>query len=117
MQALCWRGKKDVRVETVPDAAIINPRDAVIRVTSTAICGSDLHLYDGYIPTLKSGGRSPPAFAMHWSPFVPAGLRSRVLGPISSNRSARVVAYGFRSPRKPVPTNAAIATVSPAETR
>lgn len=55
MRALCWHGKYDVRVDTVPDPEIVNPRDAVIRVTSTAICGSDLHLYDGYIPTMKAG--------------------------------------------------------------
>ncbi len=55
MRALCWYGRKDVRVETVPDPTIINPRDAVIKVTSTAICGSDLHLYDGYIPTMEKG--------------------------------------------------------------
>src|SRR5207302_9776296 len=55
MKALCWRGKKDVAVERVPDPAILNPRDAIIRVTTTAICGSDLHLYDGYIPTMKAG--------------------------------------------------------------
>lgn len=55
MKALCWRGKKDVAVETVPDPKILNPRDAIIRVTTTAICGSDLHLYDGYIPTMKAG--------------------------------------------------------------
>jgi threonine dehydrogenase-like Zn-dependent dehydrogenase len=55
MRAVCWRAKKDVAVERVPDAEILNPRDAVIRVTSTAICGSDLHLYDGYIPTMKAG--------------------------------------------------------------
>src|SRR5207244_13219613 len=55
MRALCWRGKKDVAVERVPDPRIINPRDAIVRVTSTAICGSDLHLYDGYIPTMKPG--------------------------------------------------------------
>jgi threonine dehydrogenase-like Zn-dependent dehydrogenase len=55
MRALCWRGTRDVRVETVPDPTILNPRDAVIRVTSTAICGSDLHLYDGVIPTLVPG--------------------------------------------------------------
>ncbi len=55
MKALCWFGKKDVRVETVPDPQILNPRDAIIRVTRTAICGSDLHLYDGYIPTLEQG--------------------------------------------------------------
>jgi threonine dehydrogenase-like Zn-dependent dehydrogenase len=45
----------DVRVETVPDPKIINPRDAIVKITSTAICGSDLHLYDGFIPTMESG--------------------------------------------------------------
>ncbi|WP_439633500.1 zinc-dependent alcohol dehydrogenase [Glycocaulis sp.] len=55
MRALAWHGKKDVRVDTVEDPGIINPRDAVIRITSTAICGSDLHLYNGLIPTLKPG--------------------------------------------------------------
>src|SRR4029453_7102570 len=55
MKALCWNGKYDVRVETVPDPEILNPRDAIVKITSTAICGSDLHLYDGYVPTLKKG--------------------------------------------------------------
>lgn len=55
MRAVTWQGKHDVRVETVDDPEIINPRDAIIRVTSTAICGSDLHLYDGVIPGMKSG--------------------------------------------------------------
>src|SRR3954471_19668819 len=55
MRALTWQGKQDVRVETVPDPQLVNPRDAIIRITSTAICGSDLHLYDHYIPGLKSG--------------------------------------------------------------
>jgi len=55
MKALCWYGKHDVRVETVPDPKILNPRDAIIRVTATAICGSDLHLYDAYIPTMEPG--------------------------------------------------------------
>lgn len=55
MKALCYHGKKDVRVNTVPDPKILNPRDAVLRITSTAICGSDLHLYDGYIPTMEEG--------------------------------------------------------------
>ena len=50
MKALTWHGKKDVRVETVADPEIVNPHDAIIKVTSTAICGSDLHLYDGFIP-------------------------------------------------------------------
>jgi threonine dehydrogenase-like Zn-dependent dehydrogenase len=55
MRALTWHGKHDVRMETVPDPSIVNPRDAIIKVTSTAICGSDLHLYDSYIPTLHKG--------------------------------------------------------------
>ena len=55
MKALCWHGKEDVRVDTVPDPKIQNPRDAIIKVTSTAICGSDLHLYDGYMPTMEAG--------------------------------------------------------------
>jgi len=55
MKALCWYGKEDVRVETVPDPKVLNPKDAIIEVTRTAICGSDLHLYDGFIPTLEAG--------------------------------------------------------------
>lgn len=55
MRALCWHGRKDVRVETVPDPKILNPRDAVVRISATAICGSDLHLYNGNIPTMQSG--------------------------------------------------------------
>jgi threonine dehydrogenase-like Zn-dependent dehydrogenase len=55
MRAVTWQGRHDVRVETVPDPVIVNPRDAIIRVTSTAICGSDLHLYDGYIPGMRAG--------------------------------------------------------------
>ena len=55
MRALTWHGKHDVRVETVPDPKIVNPRDAIIKVTSTAICGSDLHLYDSIIPSLMPG--------------------------------------------------------------
>jgi threonine dehydrogenase-like Zn-dependent dehydrogenase len=55
MRALAWHGKHDVRVDNVDDPGIVNPRDAIIKVTSTAICGSDLHLYDGYIPSMKAG--------------------------------------------------------------
>ena len=55
MRALTWHGNTDVRVDTHPDPEILNPRDAILKVTSTAICGSDLHLYDGVIPGLKSG--------------------------------------------------------------
>lgn len=55
MRALTWHGNNDVRVDTHPDPEIINPRDVILKVTSTAICGSDLHLYDGVIPGMKSG--------------------------------------------------------------
>ena len=55
MRAVCFHGKEDVRVDTVPDPKIVNPRDAILKVTSTAICGSDLHLYGGFIPTMQSG--------------------------------------------------------------
>ena len=55
MKALTWHGKHDVRIDNVDDPKIVNPRDAIIKVTATAICGSDLHLYDGYIPTMHSG--------------------------------------------------------------
>jgi threonine dehydrogenase-like Zn-dependent dehydrogenase len=55
MKAVCWCGSKDIRVETVPDPKLINPRDAIVRITTTAICGSDLHLYGGNIPTMQAG--------------------------------------------------------------
>jgi threonine dehydrogenase-like Zn-dependent dehydrogenase len=55
MRAVCWYSPHDVRVQNVPDPTIINPHDAVVKITTTAICGSDLHLYDGYIPTMRRG--------------------------------------------------------------
>ena len=55
MKANCWYGYRDVRVTEVEDPKILNPRDAIVRVTSTAICGSDLHLYDGFVPTMEKG--------------------------------------------------------------
>jgi threonine dehydrogenase-like Zn-dependent dehydrogenase len=55
MKAVCWHGASDVRVETVPDPKILNPRDAILKVTATTICGSDLHIYDGYIPSMQAG--------------------------------------------------------------
>ncbi|HEX2257913.1 MAG TPA: zinc-dependent alcohol dehydrogenase [Afifellaceae bacterium] len=55
MKALCWHGKGDIRYETVPDPRIEEPRDAIVKVTSCAICGSDLHLYDGFMLGMKSG--------------------------------------------------------------
>ena len=55
MRALCWHGKKDIRYDTVPDPVIEDPRDAIIEVTSCAICGSDLHLFDGFMPGMQHG--------------------------------------------------------------
>ncbi|MDB6031562.1 MAG: Alcohol dehydrogenase GroES domain protein [Verrucomicrobiales bacterium] len=55
MKAVIWNGKKDVRVETVPDPRLLNPRDAIVKITATAICGSDLHLYNGFVPSMKAG--------------------------------------------------------------
>lgn len=55
MRALCWHGKEKVQVDSVPDPKILNPRDAIIKITSTAICGSDLHLYNGLMKTMEPG--------------------------------------------------------------
>jgi threonine dehydrogenase-like Zn-dependent dehydrogenase len=55
MKANCWMGKKRVEVQNVPDPKILSPRDAIVRVTSTAICGSDLHLFNGFVPTMEKG--------------------------------------------------------------
>ena len=55
MKAVCWMGKSKMETQNVPDPEIVNPRDAIIRITRTAICGSDLHLYDGFIPTMEEG--------------------------------------------------------------
>ena len=55
MRAVCWHDKLDVRVESVPEPRILNPRDAIVRVTATAICGSDLHLYGGFVPGMVKG--------------------------------------------------------------
>jgi len=55
MKATCWMGRNTVKVKNVPEPAILNDRDAIVRITSTAICGSDLHLVDGYVPTMKKG--------------------------------------------------------------
>ena len=55
MRANCWMGKKHVQVDEVPDPTILNARDIIVKITSTAICGSDLHLYNGFIPTMKRG--------------------------------------------------------------
>jgi threonine dehydrogenase-like Zn-dependent dehydrogenase len=55
MKATCWMGKRKVQVEEVPDPKILNSHDAIVKITSTAICGSDLHLFNGFIPTMERG--------------------------------------------------------------
>ncbi|HZQ43533.1 MAG TPA: zinc-dependent alcohol dehydrogenase [Acidobacteriaceae bacterium] len=55
MKAVCWMGKEKMQVHNVPDPTILNPRDAIVRITTTCICGSDLHLYDGFVPTMEQG--------------------------------------------------------------
>jgi threonine dehydrogenase-like Zn-dependent dehydrogenase len=55
MKALTWHGMSDIRCENVPDSSIVDPTDAIVRITSTAICGSDLHLYDGFNPFMEKG--------------------------------------------------------------
>lgn len=55
MKAVCWMGKNDIRVEDVEDPRIVNPRDAILKITATAICGSDLHLVNGYMPSMQKG--------------------------------------------------------------
>jgi threonine dehydrogenase-like Zn-dependent dehydrogenase len=55
MKANCWMGQRKVEVRNVPDPQILNTHDCIVRVTSTAICGSDLHLFNGFVPTMESG--------------------------------------------------------------
>lgn len=55
MKAVCWMGKSKVETLTVPDPVLLNPHDAILKITRTAICGSDLHLFDGFIPTMEQG--------------------------------------------------------------
>jgi len=53
MKATCWMGKRNVEVVDVPDPKILNQQDAIVKISSTAICGSDLHLYNGFVPTME----------------------------------------------------------------
>lgn len=73
MKALCWHGVKDVRIDQVPDPRIVDPTDAIIRVTATGICGSDLHLVDGFVPSMKDGdvlGHEPMGIVVEVGPQV-----------------------------------------------
>jgi len=55
MQALCWHGTDDLRVDTVPRPSLVNPKDAIVEVTASTACGSDLHIVDGHLPTMREG--------------------------------------------------------------
>jgi threonine dehydrogenase-like Zn-dependent dehydrogenase len=75
MKATCWMGPNSVEVQDVPDPKILNARDAIVRITSTAICGSDLHLLDGYVPTMQKGdvmGHEPMGEVVEVGPGVDA---------------------------------------------
>jgi len=75
MKATCWTGPNVVEVQDVPDPKILNARDAIVRITSTAICGSDLHLLDGYVPTMQKGdvmGHEPMGEVVEVGPGVDA---------------------------------------------
>jgi len=75
MKALCWTGTNSVEVQEVPDPTILNARDAIVRITSTAICGSDLHLLNGYVPTMQKGdvmGHEPMGVVVEVGPGVDA---------------------------------------------
>ena len=79
MKAVCWMGNRDVRVQDVPDPRVIEPTDAVIRITSTAICGSDLHLVDGFVPHMEKGdvlGHEPMGIVEQ----IGAGVRKLKIG-------------------------------------
>src|SRR4026208_1203547 len=62
MKATCWMGPRKMEVREVPDPQILNKRDAIVRITSTAICGSDLHLYNGFLPMMEPGDIMGPEF-------------------------------------------------------
>ena len=89
MRALCWHGKSDVRVDTVPDPRIEDPRDAIVKITSTCICGSDLHLYDGYMPTMEAATSSATS---RWARSSRSAARS------GSSRRATASSSPSRSP-------------------
>ncbi len=90
MRALVWHGKHDIRCETVPDPKIEQPRDAIIKVTSTCICGSDLHLFDGFMPGMESGdimGHEPMGEVVEVGPGAKGKLSvgDRVVIPFTIN--------------------------------
>jgi hypothetical protein len=74
MTALTWHGKHDIRCETVPDPKIEHSRDAIIKVTACAICGSDLHIFDGMIPSMETGDTHLCDWRHDWSPGLPTNF-------------------------------------------
>src|SRR3954453_17110778 len=80
MKAVTWCGTRKVSVDNVPDPTILNPRDAIVKITSTCICGSDLHLYDGYIPTMQLGVRPSTGARLHPDEAQGGHPRPRVHG-------------------------------------
>lgn len=97
MRAACWNGARDIQVQDVPDPRILNPRDAIVRVTLTAICGSDLHLYNNFFPGMRRGditGHPAPFYLdnnMHdlqlerfFAPRMENGLLLKGDGPIKA---------------------------------
>ena len=90
MKALVWHGKEDIRCDNVPDPKIEHPRDAIIKVTSTCICGSDLHLFDGFMPGMESGdvmGHEPMGEVVEVGPQAKGKLSvgDRVVIPFTIN--------------------------------
>jgi threonine dehydrogenase-like Zn-dependent dehydrogenase len=80
MRALVWHGKSDIRCDTVPDPTIEEPGDMIVKITSTAICGSDLHLFDGYQPAMEEGDRQiGPSLKSVCEPAMCSALESRRL--------------------------------------
>jgi len=105
MKATCWMGRNTVEVENVPDPTILNDRDAIVRITSTAICGSDLHLVDGYVPTMKRGDIMGHEF-MGEVVETGSGVSSLTVGdrvvvpfPIASGAAGRASTTSSRSAR------------------
>ena len=81
MKALCWHGTEDVRVETVPDPLIVDTRDVIVKITSTAICGSDLHLYNGLMPTMEPGdvlGHEPMGEVVEVGSGITTGVLDKI---------------------------------------
>ena len=90
MRALVWHGKHDIRFDNVPDPKIEHPRDAIVKITSTCICGSDLHLFDGFMPGMESGdvmGHEPMGEVVEVGPGAKGKLSvgDRVVIPFTIN--------------------------------